>query len=66
VLRDGVARMVPVNSGIMTSDLIEAHSGVASGNLLIESGGTPSRMEPTFLPRWERKKNRSENKNFFN
>ena len=39
VLRDGVARKVPVNTGIMTSDLVEVLSGVASGDLLIVSGG---------------------------
>ena len=39
VLRDGIARKVPVNTGIMTSDLVEALSGVVSGDLLIVSGG---------------------------
>ena len=39
ILRDGVARRVPVNIGIMTSDLVEVLSGVASGDLLIVSGG---------------------------
>ena len=39
MLRDGVARKIPVNTGIMTSDLVEALSGVASGDLLIVSGG---------------------------